>query len=161
VLPDIELKTIDLKTQNLKDYAGKTLLVVNVASKCGFTPQYKDLQSLYDEFKDKDFEILAFPCNQFGAQEPGTPQEIASFCETNYGVRFRLFEKTDVNGNKEHPLYTFLKSRAPGILGTESIKWNFTKFLVDPTGENIKRYGSNDSISKVRDDLIKLLKSVF
>ena len=157
MLPDIELMTNDLKTQNLKDYEGKTLLVVNVASKCGFTPQYKDLQSLYDEFKQKNFEILAFPCNQFGAQEPGTSEEIAAFCETNYGVRFQLLEKTDVNGPHEHPIYTFLKARAPGILGTESIKWNFTKFLIDQTGQHIKRYGSNDSISKVREDLIKLL----
>ena len=157
MLPSIELKTLDSRIQNLRDYAGKTLLIVNVASKCGFTPQYEDLQNLYQEFKDKGFEILAFPCNQFGGQEPGTAAEIKSFCEMNYGVSFALFEKTDVNGHDAHPLFQFLKSSAPGILGTESIKWNFTKFLVNKTGTQITRYGSNDSISKVRDNLIKLI----
>ena len=157
MLPSIELKTLDSRIQNLRDYAGKTLLIVNVASKCGFTPQYEDLQNLYQEFKDKGFEILAFPCNQFGGQEPGTAPEIKSFCEMNYGVSFALFEKTDVNGDDAHPLFQFLKSSAPGILGTESIKWNFTKFLINKTGTQITRYGSNDSISKVRDDLIKLI----
>lgn len=155
MLPQIELTTIDSKKQSLNDYEGKTLLIVNVASNCGFTPQYKDLQKLYEEFKDRGFEILAFPCNQFGGQEPGTGDQIASFCEMNYGVDFQLFEKTDVNGDSAHPLFNFLKSRAPGILGTESIKWNFTKFLVDKTGEQIIRYGSNDAISKIKDDLIK------
>jgi glutathione peroxidase len=157
LLPQIELTTIDSKKQSLNDYEGKTLLIVNVASNCGFTPQYKDLQKLYEEFKDRGFEILAFPCNQFGGQEPGTGDQIASFCEMNYGVDFQLFEKTDVNGDSAHPLFNFLKSRAPGILGTESIKWNFTKFLVDKTGEQIIRYGSNDAISKIKDDLIKII----
>ncbi len=157
MLPQIELTTIDSKKQSLNDYEGKTLLIVNVASNCGFTPQYKDLQKLYEEFKDRGFEILAFPCNQFGGQEPGTGDQIASFCEMNYGVDFQLFEKTDVNGDSAHPLFNFLKSRAPGILGTESIKWNFTKFLVDKTGEQIIRYGSNDAISKIKDDLIKII----
>ena len=157
MLPQIELTTIDSKKQSLNDYEGKTLLIVNVASNCGFTPQYKDLQKLYEEFKDRGFEILAFPCNQFGGQEPGTGDQIASFCEMNYGVDFQLFEKTDVNGDSAHPLFNFLKSRAPGILGTESIKWNFTKFLVDKTGEQINSYGSNDAISKIKDDLIKII----
>jgi glutathione peroxidase len=157
LLPQIELTTIDSKKQSLNDYEGKTLLIVNVASNCGFTPQYKDLQKLYEEFKDRGFEILAFPCNQFGGQEPGTGDQIASFCEMNYGVDFQLFEKTDVNGDSAHPLFNFLKSRAPGILGTESIKWNFTNFLVDKTGEQIIRYGSNDAISKIKDDLIKII----
>lgn len=157
MLPDIELKTLDGKTLNLTDYAGKSLLIVNVASRCGFTPQYKELQSLYEEFKNQDFEILGFPCNQFGGQEPGTAEEIASFCEMNYGVRFQMFEKTDVNGEFAHPLFTFLKSQAPGILGTESIKWNFTKFLIDKSGQKFKRYGSNDAVSKIREDLIQIV----
>lgn len=157
MLPDIELKTIDSKSLNLRDYAGKLLLVVNVASQCGFTPQYKDLQSLYEEFKDRGFEVLAFPCNQFGAQEPGSAEQITLFCETQYGVRFQLFEKTDVNGAKAHPLFTYLKEKAPGIMGTDSIKWNFTKFLIDRSGQKIKRFGSADSINKIRNDLMALI----
>ena len=156
MLPNIELKTLDSRILNLQDYSGKTLLIVNVASNCGFTPQYKDLQALYEEFKDKEFAVLGFPCNQFGAQEPGTPEEITSFCETQFGVTFEMFEKIEVNGANAHPLYVFLKSKATGILGTESIKWNFTKFLIDKSGENFTRYGSNDSIAKIRADLIKL-----
>ena len=157
MLPDIELKTIDARTLNLRDYAGKVLLVVNVASHCGFTPQYKDLQSLYEEFKDQGFQILAFPCNQFGAQEPGTAEQITNFCEAQFGVQFQLFEKTDVNGSSAHPLFTYLKEQAPGILGTDSIKWNFTKFLIDKSGQKIKRFGSADSINKIRNDLISLI----
>lgn len=157
MLPDIELKTIDAKTLNLRDYEGKVLLVVNVASQCGFTPQYKDLQSLFEEFKDRGFEVLAFPCNQFGAQEPGSAEQITSFCETQFGVRFQLFEKTDVNGAKAHPLFTYLKEHAPGILGTDSIKWNFTKFLIDRSGQKIKRFGSADSVKKIRNDLMALI----
>ena len=157
MLPDIELKTIDARTLNLRDYAGKVLLVVNVASHCGFTPQYKDLQRLYEEFKDQGFQILAFPCNQFGAQEPGTAEQITNFCEAQFGVQFQLFEKTDVNGSSAHPLFTYLKDQAPGILGTDSIKWNFTKFLIDKSGQKIKRFGSADSINKIRNDLISLI----
>ena len=157
MLPDIELKTIDARTLNLRDFAGKVLLVVNVASHCGFTPQYKDLQSLYEEFKDQGFQILAFPCNQFGAQEPGTAEQITNFCEAQFGVQFQLFEKTDVNGSSAHPLFTYLKEQAPGILGTDSIKWNFTKFLIDKSGQKIKRFGSADSINKIRNDLISLI----
>ena len=157
MLPNIELKTLDSKIKNLQDYTGKTLLVVNVASNCGFTPQYKDLQALYEEFKDKEFAILGFPCNQFGAQEPGNAVQIASFCETRFGVTFDMFEKIDVNGTNAHPLYVFLKSKATGILGTDSIKWNFTKFLIDKSAESFSRYGSNDSIAKIRADLIKII----
>ena len=157
MLPDIELKTIDLKTQNLKDYEGKTLLVVNVASQCGFTPQYKELQNLYEEFRNEKFEILAFPCNQFGSQEPGSGEQIAAFCQKAYGVQFQLFEKTDVNGEHAHPLFTFLKSKAPGILGSTSIKWNFTKFLINKTGQDITRFGPNEAISKIRQYVIRLI----
>ena len=157
MLPNIELKTIDLKTQNLKDYEGKTLLVINVASQCGFTPQYKELQDLYEEFRNDEFEILAFPCNQFGSQEPGSGEQIAEFCQTTFGVQFQLFEKTNVNGEQAHPLFVFLKSKAPGILGSTSIKWNFTKFLVDKTGKGIMRFGPNDAISKIREHVIQLI----
>jgi len=157
LLPNIELKTIDLKTQNLKDYEGKTLLVINVASQCGFTPQYKELQDLYEEFRNDEFEILAFPCNQFGSQEPGSGEQIAEFCQTTFGVQFQLFEKTNVNGEQAHPLFVFLKSKAPGILGSTSIKWNFTKFLVDKTGKGIMRFGPNDAISKIREHVIQLI----
>ena len=157
MLPNIELKTIDLKIQNLKDYEGKTLLVINVASQCGFTPQYKELQNLYEEFRNDEFEILAFPCNQFGSQEPGSGEQIAEFCQTTFGVQFQLFEKTNVNGEQAHPLFVFLKSKAPGILGLTSIKWNFTKFLIDKTGKEIMRFGPNDAISKIREHVIQLI----
>jgi glutathione peroxidase len=157
LLPNIELKTIDLKIQNLKDYEGKTLLVINVASQCGFTPQYKELQNLYEEFRNDEFEILAFPCNQFGSQEPGSGEQIAEFCQTTFGVQFQLFEKTNVNGEQAHPLFVFLKSKAPGILGLTSIKWNFTKFLIDKTGKEIMRFGPNDAISKIREHVIQLI----
>jgi len=157
LLPDIELKTIDSKIKNLVDYKNKTIVVVNVASKCGFTPQYKDLQLLFEEFKDKGLVVLGFPCNQFGTQEPGTSFEIAKFCEVQFGITFDLFEKIDVNGANTHPLYVFLKSKAAGILGTESIKWNFTKFLIDKSGETIERFGPNDSIDKIRTQVLKII----
>lgn len=157
MLPDIELKTIDSKTKNLNDYKDKTIVVVNVASKCGFTPQYKDLQLLFEEFKDKGLVVLGFPCNQFGAQEPGTSYEIAKFCEAQFGITFDLFEKIDVNGPNTHPLYVFLKSKAAGILGTEIIKWNFTKFLIDKSGETIERFGPNDSVDKIRTQVLKII----
>jgi glutathione peroxidase len=157
VLPHIELRTIDSQVKNFQDYDGKTILVVNVASHCGFTPQYKDLQALYTEFKDKGVAVLGFPCNQFGAQEPGTAAEIVNFCQTRYAVDFDLFEKTDVNGANTHPLFVYLKEKAPGILGTEAIKWNFTKFLIDKSGQQITRFGSNDSIEKIRSHLLRML----
>ena len=128
----------------LSEFKGKVLLIVNTASACGFTPQYEGLQSLYSRFQDKGFEILAFPCNQFGGQEPGTDQEIQSFCELKFGVKFRVFSKIDVNGEGAHPLFQFLKHEAPGLLGTEAIKWNFTKFLISKTGEVLKRYAPQD-----------------
>jgi glutathione peroxidase len=129
---------------SLGEFQGKVLLIVNTASACGFTPQYEGLQALYSRFQDKGFEILAFPCNQFGGQEPGTDQEIQSFCELKFGVKFRVFSKIDVNGEGAHPLFRFLKHEAPGLLGTEAIKWNFTKFLVSKTGEVLKRYAPQD-----------------
>ena len=130
-LYDIKVKTIDGAGQSLSAYRGKAMLIVNVASKCGFTPQYTGLEGLYREFKDRGFVVLGFPCNQFGSQEPGIEAEIASFCSTRYDVTFPMFAKIDVNGPAAHPLYRLLKSSRKGLLGTESIKWNFTKFLVD------------------------------
>ena len=141
----------------LSNYKGKVLLIVNTASECGFTPQYKGLQELYIKYKDRGLEILGFPCNQFGGQEPGSEQEIAAFCERNYGVTFPMFAKIDVNGDNAHPLFQYLKKEAPGILGTKSIKWNFTKFLVDKNGNVIGRYDSTttpDSLAKVIEPLL-------
>ena len=141
----------------LDRYRGKVVLVVNTASKCGFTPQYKGLESLHRKYHDKGFEVLGFPCNQFGGQEPGNEQEIATFCETNYGVTFPMFAKVDVNGDKAAPLYRYLKSARPGLLGTEAIKWNFTKFLVDRSGHAIARYAPNDTPESLEADIVKAL----
>ena len=157
MLPSIPLKRIDGSLENLQDYTGKALLIVNVASKCGFTSQYRDLQKLYEENKAKGLEILGFPCNQFGAQEPGSAEEIQNFCSTNYGVTFPMFEKVDVNGAATHPLYTFLKDQAPGILGTTGIKWNFTKFLVSKDGQSITRLASADGEGKIAEAIKTLL----
>ena len=156
-LPDIALTRLNGQTENLRDYAGKVLLVVNVASACGFTPQYKELQALYEEVKDAGLEILGFPCNQFGGQEPGSTDEIAQFCESRFGVTFPLFAKTDVNGPHAHPLYQHLKSAAPGILGTEAIKWNFTKFLINREGDVVERYAPQQGARDIRKDLMPLL----
>ena len=157
MLPNIPLKRLDGSAENLQDYAGKVLLIVNVASNCGFTSQYRDLQNLYTAYQAKDLEILGFPCNQFGAQEPGSAEQIQSFCSTNYGVTFPMFEKIDVNGDNTHPLYLYLKDQAPGILGTTGIKWNFTKFLVSKDGQSITRLASADGASKMEEALQKLL----
>jgi len=157
MLPNIPLKRLDGALENLQDYAGKTLLIVNVASKCGFTSQYRDLQNLYEKNKAQGLEILGFPCNQFGAQEPGSAQEIQNFCSTNYGVTFPMFEKIDVNGDGTHPLYVYLKDQAPGILGTTGIKWNFTKFLVSKDGQSITRLASADGAGKMEEAIKKLL----
>jgi len=156
-LYDIDLTTIEGKPARMAEYRGKALLVVNVASKCGFTPQYAGLQALHDKYKDKGFAVLGFPCDQFGHQEPGSETEIAQFCERNYGVSFPMFAKTDVNGPNAHPLYQYLKSEKAGILGTEGIKWNFTKFLVGPDGVVRKRYGSNDKPETIEKDIAALL----
>ena len=157
MLPNIALKRLNGAQENLQDYAGKVLLIVNVASRCGFTSQYRDLQNLYEENKTHGLEILGFPCNQFGAQEPGTADEIGQFCSTNYGVTFPMFEKVDVNGAAEHPLYAFLKEKAPGILGTTGIKWNFTKFLVSADGKSFTRLASADGANKMSEAIKKLL----
>lgn len=144
-LQDIAIQTIDGSQQTLADYQGKTLLVVNVASKCGFTPQYKGLEELYQRYKDQGFAVLGFPCDQFGNQEPGTEADIAQFCSLTYDVTFPMFAKVEVNGAHAHPLFKALKSAAPGLLGSEGIKWNFTKFLVDATGQTVKRYAPTDT----------------
>jgi glutathione peroxidase len=152
-------KTIDGKEISLQDYQGKALLIVNVASKCGFTPQYEGLEKLYKKYKDQGFEILGFPCNQFGAQEPGTEADIQSFCSLTYGVDFPMFSKVDVNGANADPLYKYLTTEKPGILGTEAIKWNFTKFLIDKTGKPVKRYSSADKPESLEADIEKVLKA--
>jgi glutathione peroxidase len=140
----INARTISGTEQSLAEYKDRALLVVNVASRCGFTPQYTGLEALHRKYKDKGFSVLGFPCNQFGAQESGTDEEIQSFCSTTYDVSFPLFAKIDVNGADAHPLYRYLKGEKPGVLGTEAIKWNFTKFLVNKQGEVVKRYAPND-----------------
>jgi glutathione peroxidase len=156
-LSDIEATTIDGAPKKLGDYAGKVLLIVNVASRCGFTPQYAGLEALYRKFADRGLVVLGFPCNQFGAQEPGSEKEIASFCSTKYDVTFPMFAKIDVNGENAHPLYRLLKHDAPGILGSEAIKWNFTKFLVDREGHVVKRYASTDTPDEIAKDIEGLL----
>lgn len=157
MLPNIELERLNGNKIPITGYAGKVLLVVNVASQCGFTSQYKELQGLYDEFHSQGLEILAFPCNQFGGQEPGTPQQIEAFCSTRFGVTFPVFQKTDVNGSNTHPLFEYLKTAAPGLLGTEAIKWNFTKFLVNRNGLPVKRFASASSPASISADIKKLL----
>jgi glutathione peroxidase len=137
---DFDATSLDGKPVPLKEFAGKVLLIVNTASKCGFTPQYQGLEALYQKYRDRGLVVLGFPCNQFGAQEPGSALEIGSFCEKNYGVSFPMFEKIDVNGDTAHPLYQWLKKNARGVLGTERIKWNFTKFLLDRQGNPVERY---------------------
>lgn len=137
---DFSANSLDGKPVALRDYAGKVLLVVNTASKCGFTPQYEGLEALYRKYRDRGLEVLGFPCNQFGAQEPGTAAEIGAFCQRNHGVSFPMFEKIDVNGSSAHPLYQWLKSHARGVLGSEAIKWNFTKFLIDRNGQVVDRF---------------------
>ena len=155
---DIEVTTIEGQPQRMEAYRGQTLLVVNVASKCGFTPQYKGLQALYDQYKDKGFTILGFPCNQFGHQEPGDEEEIQNFCSSTYQVTFPLFAKVNVNGGDTHPLFKHLKSEQKGLLGSESIKWNFTKFLVGPDGSVLKRYAPTDTPEKIGAELAATLK---
>lgn len=137
---DYSAKTLDGQDASLADYRGQVLLIVNTASKCGFTPQYEGLETLYRAYKDKGFTVLAFPCNQFGAQEPGNAEEIASFCSLTYDVTFPVLAKIDVNGPSAHPLYVYLKSEQKGVLGTEGIKWNFTKFLIGRDGEVVERF---------------------
>ena len=142
---------------SLSDYKGKTLLIVNVASRCGLTPQYKGLQELYSKYSNKDFEILAFPCNQFGAQEPGSNEEIKEFCDINFNVSFKIYDKINVNGSSASPLFKHLKNEAKGVMGSEAIKWNFTKFLIDNNGSVIKRYSPQTTPDKIDKDLSKIL----
>ncbi len=142
---------------SLSDYKGKTLLIVNVASRCGLTPQYKGLQELYSKYSNKDFEILAFPCNQFGAQEPGSNEEIKEFCDINFNVSFKIFDKINVNGSSASPLFKHLKNKAKGVMGSEAIKWNFTKFLIDNNGNVIKRYSPQTTPDKIDKDLSNIL----
>ena len=154
---DFSVKDIHGKTVKLDAFKGKPLLIVNTASKCGFTPQYKGLEALYKKLHGKGLEILGFPCNQFGEQEPGSEAEIESFCEVNYGVTFPMFAKVDVNGDAAAPLYKFLKKEKPGLLGSEAIKWNFTKFLVDRNGKVVERYAPNTEPAEIAGDIQKLL----
>tara|TARA_R110002072_G_scaffold81181_11_gene186103 strand:+ start:2866 stop:3345 length:480 start_codon:yes stop_codon:yes gene_type:complete len=142
---------------DLAQKQGSVLLVVNTASKCGFTPQYDGLEELYRRFADRGFEVLGFPCNQFGGQEPGDADEIAQFCKVNFGVTFPLMEKVDVNGSEASPLFDWLKREAKGVLGTEAIKWNFTKFLIDRDGEVVRRYGPGDKPAAIAADIEALL----
>jgi glutathione peroxidase len=151
---DIEVKTIDGTLQRMEAYRGRTLLIVNLASKCGFTPQYAGLEALYRKHQDRGLTILGFPCDQFGHQEPGNEAEIRQFCSLNYDVTFPLFAKISVNGDDTHPLYRFLKSARKGLLGSEAIKWNFTKFLVSREGEVVKRYAPKDTPEMIEEDLI-------
>ena len=156
-LQDVPLSTIDGKEASLGDYAGQVLLVVNVASKCGLTPQYEALEKLYEDRHDAGFEVLGFPANNFGAQEPGTNEEIAEFCSLTYDVKFPMFDKVEVNGGGAHPLWKWLKKEKPGLLGMEGIKWNFTKFLVDRNGRVVKRYAPTDTPEKIEADLGSVL----
>jgi glutathione peroxidase len=150
-------KSIGGQEISLGQYEGKVLLIVNTASKCGFTPQYEELQELYDLFNNQGFTVLGFPCNQFMNQEPGSEEEIKSFCEINYKITFPMFAKVDVKGPSAHPLFVYLTEKAPGLLGSKNIKWNFTKFLVDSKGAVIKRYAPSTKPKEIIDDLKKIL----
>lgn len=154
---DIEVHTIDGTATSLAAFRNQVLLIVNVASKCGFTPQYAGLEQLYRQYHAKGFAVLGFPCNQFGLQEPGDATEIKSFCTLNYDISFPLFAKIEVNGRQAHPLFEHLKSAQPGVLGTEAIKWNFTKFLVDRQGRVIKRYAPTDTPESIAKEIESLL----
>ena len=156
-LLSIPCTTIKGEQKTLADYAGKAVLVVNTASKCGFTPQYEGLEALWRKYQDRGFEVIAFPCNQFGAQEPGNAEEIANFCSLKYDVTFPLMAKIEVNGADEAPLYSWLKAEAPGLMGTKSVKWNFTKFLIDRAGNVVRRYAPTDKPEGLARDIEKLL----
>jgi glutathione peroxidase len=156
-IADFTVTTNRGQALDLKDKLGTVLLVVNTASKCGFTPQYDGLEKLYQDYKDKGFEVLGFPCNQFGAQEPGNADEIEQFCKINFGVTFPLMAKIDVNGANASPLYDWMKKEAKGLMGSTSIKWNFTKFLIDRQGNVVKRYGPTDKPEAIAKDIEALL----
>ena len=154
---DFQATALDGKPVDLAQYRGKVLLIVNTASKCGFTPQYQGLETVYRELHGRGLEVLGFPCNQFGSQEPGSEEEIGAFCEKNYGVSFPMFAKVDVNGDAAHPLWKHLKAEAPGVLGTEGIKWNFTKFLIGRDGKVVQRYAPTTKPEEIADDIERLL----
>ena len=154
---DLSPGLITGQRQSLGEYRGKVMLIVNTASKCGFTPQYRGLEELYRKYRDQGFVVLGFPCNQFGGQEPGGAEEIASFCQINYGVTFPMFDKVKVRGKDTDPLFKYLKKMAPGFAGSEEIKWNFTKFLVDREGNVVKRYAPSTTPEKLDDDIFMML----
>lgn len=154
---DFTAKDLSGRDVPLSDFKGQVILIVNTASECGFTPQYAGLQKLYEELQSKSFSILGFPSNQFGQQEPGNSEQIANFCEKNYGVTFPMFEKVDVKGDNAHPLFKFLTSEAPGLLGSEIIKWNFTKFLINKEGQVVDRFAPKTAPEKLEADVAKLL----
>jgi len=156
-LYDFQANDINGQTVHLSDHRGKVLLIINTASACGFTPQFSGLEQLHLTFADKGLVVLGFPCNQFGAQDPGSNAEIGAFCQKNYGVSFAMMEKIDVNGNQAHPLFQWLKQQAPGVLGSEGIKWNFTKFLVGRDGQVIKRFASLDKPAALASDIEQAL----
>jgi len=157
VLTTIPVKASDGTATDLSSHKGEVMLIVNVASKCGFTPQYEGLEALQREYRDKGFTVLGFPCNQFGAQEPGDAEEIANFCKLTYDVDFPIFAKIDVNGDDAAPVYKYLKDEAPGLLGSKAVKWNFTKFLVDRAGKVVKRYAPQTKPEELKQDIERLL----
>ena len=154
---DFNAKTIDGKDQSLADYKGKAMLVVNTASKCGFTPQYTGLEKLWKKYQDQGLVVLGFPCDQFGHQEPGDEEEIKNFCSLSYDVSFPMYAKVEVNGAKAHPFWQWLKKEKGGLLGMDGIKWNFTKFLIDKHGNVVKRYAPTDTPEKIEKDLASVL----
>jgi glutathione peroxidase len=154
---DFSAETLGGETLSLGAFRDKVVLIVNVASECGFTPQYKGLQELYAQYAARGFEVLGFPCNQFGKQEPGDSAAIGAFCEKNFGVSFPMFAKIEVNGAEAHPLYKFLKDKEPGVLGIEAIKWNFTKFLVDRSGRVVRRFAPTTKPEAIAEDVERLL----
>ena len=156
---DFEALSIDGKPAQLASQRGKVMLIVNTASACGFTPQFEGLEKLWADYRDQGLVIIGFPSNEFGGQDPGSTEQIASFCQLNYGVSFPMMAKVKVNGAEAHPLWQWLKAQKPGLLGTEGIKWNFTKFLVGKDGSVLKRYAPNDTPKSIRDDIEKALKS--
>jgi glutathione peroxidase len=156
-LSDFSARTLTGQEQDLAAYAGKVVLVVNTASKCGFTPQFEGLEKVYEQYSEQGLVVLGFPCNQFASQDPGTSDEIGDFCQKNYGVSFPMMEKVDVNGDEAHPLYQWLKSEKGGLLGSQKIKWNFTKFLIGRDGQVVKRYGSTTKPESIAGDIEKEL----
>ncbi|GAB5350607.1 glutathione peroxidase [Qipengyuania sp. 483] len=156
-IADFSVETNKGDTLDLQEKLGKVLLVVNTASKCGFTPQYDGLEKLYQDYAAQGFEVLAFPCNQFGGQEPGSAEDIEQFCKVNFGLTFPLMQKIDVNGADASPLFDWIKREAPGLMGSKAIKWNFTKFLIDREGNVVKRYGPTDAPAAIAGDIEKLL----